>query len=67
MYSYTMQIYQKDVDDWSSHAEPISCDVTLAAEEGSCTETLLHFPVKIVGINPEDKTIFLQQCLCSSG
>ena len=60
------QIYQKHVDSWSS-AEPISCDVTLAAQEGPSTAEHLHYQVKIEGIYPEDQTIFIQRCLYSSG
>ena len=46
-------------------AEPITCNVTLAAEEGPSTAQFLHYPVEIRGIYPEGQTIFIQQYLCS--
>ena len=60
------QIYKEDVDGWSS-AEPISCDVTLAAQEDPNTAEFLHYPVEIEGIYPEGQTISIQQRFCSPG
>ena len=62
MYTFILQIYQHDVDMFAAQSSlPFpSISITISAEPGPNTVTILMYPISLKGIKPDNMKIIIR-------